>query len=112
MINSPILFSVFGVNLDRLQLDIYSAQMSQEMYSSGVILLLITNLHSVEFEARKETAEIFRHVLRRQIGKKCPGLRLSCLQKINMQKLSLKEFNDQERGLRRWSISALPTRSY
>ena len=43
--------------------------MSQEMYNSAVISLLIKNLQNVEFEARKESVEIFSHVLRRQIGK-------------------------------------------
>lgn len=54
------------------QSDIILAQMSQEMYSSGLIALLIKNLPAVEFEARKETVEIFCHVLRRQIGTRTP----------------------------------------
>ena len=47
--------------------------MSQEMYNSAVISLLIKNLQNVEFEARKESVEIFSHVLRRQIGENWPG---------------------------------------
>lgn len=56
----------------------WAAQMSQEMYNSAVISLLIKNLQNVEFEARKESVEIFSHVLRRQIGKNWPGTGLSC----------------------------------
>ena len=42
--------------------------MLQEMYNSQLIPALLRNLARMEFEARKETAEIFKHVLRRQIG--------------------------------------------
>ena len=38
------------------------------MYSSQLIPALLRNLSNMEFEARKETAEIFKHVLKRQIG--------------------------------------------
>ena len=41
----------------------------QEMYNSQLIPALLRNLGRMEFEARKETAEIFKHVLKRQIGK-------------------------------------------
>jgi len=54
------------------QSDIILAQLSQEMYSSQLIPALLRNLSNMEFEARKETAEIFKHVLRRQIGTRTP----------------------------------------
>lgn len=60
------------------QSDIILAQMSQEMYNSAVISLLIKNLQNVEFEARKESVEIFSHVLRRQIGTRTPTVEYIC----------------------------------
>lgn len=54
------------------QADIVLAQMSQEMYNSALIPAILRNLARMEFEARKEAAEIFKHVLKRQIGTRTP----------------------------------------
>ena len=63
---SSLLFCHDGDQLQ--QSDIVLAQLSQEMYNSALIPALLRNLARLEFEARKEAAEIFKHVLRRQIG--------------------------------------------
>ena len=54
------------------QSDVVLAQLSQEMYNSGLLLLLLRNFHRVDFEGRKDTAQIFNNVLRRQIGTRTP----------------------------------------
>lgn len=60
------------------QSDIVLAQLSQEMYNSGLLLLLLRNFHKVDFEGRKDTAHIFNNVLRRQIGTRTPTVEYIC----------------------------------
>merc|ERR1719320_1836280 len=50
------------------QSDIVLAQLSQEMYNTGMLLLLLRNLHRIDFEGKKDAVQIFNNVLRRQIG--------------------------------------------
>jgi len=73
---SKYLFSISSLLFNNCdtdqQSDIILAQLSQEMYSSQLIPALLRNLSNMEFEARKETAEIFKHVLKRQIGTRTP----------------------------------------
>ena len=72
---SKLLVTISGLlfNCDTEQQgDIVLAQMSQEMYNSGLIPAILRNLARIEFEARKEAAEIFKHVLKRQIGTRTP----------------------------------------
>ena len=63
------------------QSDVVLAQLSQEMYNSGLLLLLLRNFHRVDFEGRKDTAQIFNNVLRRQIGTRTPTVRTAQLKK-------------------------------
>ncbi|VDN42931.1 unnamed protein product [Gongylonema pulchrum] len=44
------------------------AQLAQETYNSNVLQLLIDNLTKLDFEAKKDVAQIFNNLLRRQIG--------------------------------------------
>ena len=60
------------------QSDIVLAQLSQEMYNSGLLLLLLKNFHRIDFEGRKDTAQIFNNVLRRQIGTRTPTVEYIC----------------------------------
>merc|ERR1719266_759879 len=60
------------------QSDVVLAQLSQEMYNSGLLLLLLRNFHRVDFEGRKDTAQIFNNVLRRQIGTRTPTVEYIC----------------------------------
>lgn len=48
------------------------AQLAQESYSNDLFHLLVTNMWRFEFEARKDVAQIFNHLLRRQIGTRLP----------------------------------------
>jgi len=68
---------LFGSENDQ-QSDIVLAQLSQEMYNSGLILLLLRNLHRIDFEGKKDTAQIFNNVLRRQIGTRTPTVEYIC----------------------------------
>jgi len=68
---------LFNCDTDQ-QSDIILAQMSQEMYNSQLFPNLLRNLDKMEFEARKEAAEIFKHVLKRQIGTRTPTVEYIC----------------------------------
>lgn len=60
------------------QSDIILAQLSQEMYNSGLILLLLKNLHRIDFEGKKDAVQIFNNILRRQIGTRTPTVEYIC----------------------------------
>jgi len=60
------------------QSDVVLAQLSQEMYNSGLLLLLLRNLHRIDFEGKKDAAQIFNNVLRRQIGTRTPTVEYIC----------------------------------
>jgi len=60
------------------QSDIMLAQLSQEMYNSGLLLVLLRNLHRIDFEGKKDTAQIFNNILRRQIGTRTPTVEYIC----------------------------------
>jgi len=63
---------------DNEQSDVVLAQLSQEMYNSGLLLLLLRNLHKIDFEGKKDAAQIFNNVLRRQIGTRTPTVEYIC----------------------------------
>ncbi|KZT53597.1 mo25 protein [Calocera cornea HHB12733] len=48
------------------------AQLSQEVYSSDLLLSLVNSISKFDFEARKDVAQIFNNLLRRQIGSRWP----------------------------------------
>jgi len=62
---------IFGQENEQ-QSDHLLAQLSQEMYNSGLILTLLKNLHRIDFEGKKDAAQIFNNILRRQIGTRTP----------------------------------------
>jgi len=68
---------LFGADSEQ-QSDIALAQLSQEMYNSGLLLLLLKNLHKIDFEGKKDAAQIFNNVLRRQIGTRTPTVEYIC----------------------------------
>ena len=68
---------LFGNENDQ-QSDILLAQLSQEMYNSGLLLILLRNLHKVDFEGKKDAAQIFNNILRRQIGTRTPTVEYIC----------------------------------
>lgn len=60
------------------QTDYVIAQLSQELYNSNLLLLLIQNLNRINFEGKKDVAQIFNNVLRRQIGTRSPTVEYIC----------------------------------
>lgn len=48
------------------------AQLAQETYNSDVFQLLLLHLHRLDFESKKDVAQIFNNILRRQIGTRSP----------------------------------------
>ena len=64
------------------QSDIVVAQLSQEVYNTGLLLLLLRNLHRVDFEGKKDAVFIFNNLLRRQIGTRTPTVEYICT-KVN-----------------------------
>jgi calcium binding protein 39 len=49
-----------------------TAQLAQEVYNSNLLEQLISNLAKIDFEGRKDVAQIFNNLLRRQIGTRSP----------------------------------------
>jgi len=68
---------LFGSDNEQ-QSDIVLAQLSQEIYNSGLLLLLLKNLHRIDFEGKKDVAQLFNNVLRRQIGTRTPTVEYIC----------------------------------
>lgn len=60
------------------QTDIIVAQLAQELYNSNLLLLLIQNLNRIEFEGKKDVAQVFNNILRRQIGTRSPTVEYIC----------------------------------
>jgi len=49
-----------------------TAQLAQEFYNHDIPYHLVYNLHKLDFEAKKDVAQIFNNILRRQIGTRSP----------------------------------------
>lgn len=47
-------------------------QLAQEVYGNDLLQLLVQNIGKFEFEAKKDVAQIFNNLLRRQIGTRSP----------------------------------------
>ena len=60
------------------QTDIIIAQMAQELYNSNLLLSLIQNLNRIDFEGKKDVAQIYNNILRRQIGTRSPTVEYIC----------------------------------
>lgn len=69
---------LYGTGDTEPQTDIGVAQLAQELYNSNVLLQLINNLSKIEFEAKKDVAQIFNNILRRQIGTRSPTVEYMC----------------------------------
>jgi len=68
---------LFGSESEQ-QSDIVLAQLSQEMYNTGLLLLILRNMHRIDFEGKKDAVQIFNNVLRRQIGTRTPTVEYIC----------------------------------
>lgn len=69
---------LYGTNEQEPQTDIAVATLAQELYNSNLLLHLINNLSRIEFEAKKDVAQIFNNILRRQIGTRSPTVEYIC----------------------------------
>ncbi|KAH9412646.1 Calcium-binding protein 39-like [Dermatophagoides pteronyssinus] len=69
---------LYGTGDTEPQTDIGVAQLSQELYNTNLLLQLINNLSRIEFEAKKDVAQIFNNILRRQIGTRSPTVEYMC----------------------------------
>nr|CAG4634820.1 EOG090X07E2 [Alona affinis] len=69
---------LYGTSDSEPQTDIVLAQLSQELYNSGLLVLLIHNLARVDFEGKKDVAQIFNNILRRQLGTRSPTVEYIC----------------------------------
>jgi hypothetical protein len=54
------------------------AQLSQEVYNTDLLLHLVKHMALLEFEAKKDVAQIFNNLLRRQIGTRYPTVDYLC----------------------------------
>nr|XP_032835056.1 calcium-binding protein 39-like isoform X1 [Petromyzon marinus] len=48
------------------------ALLAQELHTSGLLTTLVANLQRIDFEGKKDVAQIFNNILRRQIGSRTP----------------------------------------
>lgn len=58
-----------------------AAQLAQEFYNFDMPLHLVNNLSKLDFEAKKDVAQIFNNILRRQIGTRSPTVEYICTKK-------------------------------
>ncbi|KTG02842.1 hypothetical protein cypCar_00021158 [Cyprinus carpio] len=56
------------------------AQLAQELYNSGLLSTLVADLQLIDFEGKKDVAQIFNNILRRQIGTRTPTVEYLCTQ--------------------------------
>jgi len=54
------------------------AQLAQETYGTDLLYLLVSNMPRLDFESRKDVAQIFNNLLRRQIGSRWPTVEYLC----------------------------------
>jgi calcium binding protein 39 len=69
---------LYGTADSEPQTDIVVSQLAQELYNSNLLLLLIQNLSRIDFEGKKDVAQVFNNVLRRQIGTRSPTVEYIC----------------------------------
>lgn len=71
---------LFGTG-DQPPLSEQVAQLAQEVYSSDLLEGLVKNLKRLDFECKKDVAQIFNNLLRRQIGTRSPTVEYVCSKK-------------------------------
>ncbi|KAG7456361.1 calcium-binding protein 39 [Solea senegalensis] len=74
------------------------AQLAQELYNSGLLGTLIADLQLIDFEGKKDVAQIFNNILRRQIGTRTPTVEYLCTQQ-NILFMLLKGYESPEIAL-------------
>lgn len=68
---------LYGTDTQEPQTEL-AAQLAQEFYNHDIPLHLIHNLYRLDFEAKKDVAQIFNNILRRQIGTRSPTVEYVC----------------------------------
>ncbi|XP_078524256.1 calcium-binding protein 39 isoform X1 [Lissotriton helveticus] len=74
------------------------AQLAQELYNSGLLSTLVSDLQLIDFEGKKDVAQIFNNILRRQIGTRTPTVEYICTQQ-NILFMLLKGYESPEIAL-------------
>ncbi|XP_064142639.1 calcium-binding protein 39 isoform X2 [Loxodonta africana] len=74
------------------------AQLAQELYNSGLLSTLVADLPLIDFEGKKDVAQIFNNILRRQIGTRTPTVEYICTQQ-NILFMLLKGYESPEIAL-------------
>nr|XP_031837433.1 protein Mo25 isoform X1 [Nomia melanderi] len=69
---------LYGTAETEPQADIVVAQLAHELYNSNLLLLLVQNLSRIDFEGKKDVAQVFNNILRRQIGTRSPTVEYIC----------------------------------
>jgi calcium binding protein 39 len=52
---------LYGTSDAEPQTDIIVSQLAQELYNSNLLLLLIQNLNRIDFEGKKDVAQVFNN---------------------------------------------------
>lgn len=68
---------LYGTDTQEPQTEL-AAQLAQECYNYDIPLFLIQHLQRLDFEAKKDVAQIFNNILRRQIGTRSPTVEYVC----------------------------------
>ncbi|XP_076805227.1 calcium-binding protein 39-like [Clavelina lepadiformis] len=74
------------------------AQLSQELYKSETINIILTNLSRIDFEGKKDFTQIFNTLARRQIGSRQPTVEFLCKKK-NILDILVEGYNDPDIAL-------------
>jgi calcium binding protein 39 len=70
---------LYGTSDAEPQTNIIVAQLAQELHNNNnLLLLLIQNLSRIDFEGKKDVAQVFNNILRRQIGTRSPTVEYIC----------------------------------
>jgi len=69
---------LYGTSDIEPQTDIVISQLAQELYNTNLLLSLIQNLGRIDFESKKDVAQVFNNILRRQIGTRSPTVEYIC----------------------------------
>lgn len=94
---SAIKVVLYGTENQEPQTD-QVAQLAHEMYDNNMLFLLVQNLGKIDFEGRKDVAQIFNNLLRRQIGTRAPTVEYLCSRKEIVLEL-MKGYESQEIAL-------------
>jgi calcium binding protein 39 len=68
---------LYGTGEQEPQSDV-TTMLAQDIYTNNLLHLLIENLGKIDFEGRKDVAQIFNNLLRRQLGTRSPTVDHIC----------------------------------